>query len=345
MLPSRLLPLLLVRYADRVHNVQLLVTAVQLVSREGMIVPGPSVWNEIDNLLEESPEGTFLELFSNFSPTDDDSVYNVDCWAASLDFTSRAWYGVDAGDVQLGATFQTGTLVSPRHAIAAEHSNWQAGWKLTWIALDGTSHQREILDIVQVGITDIEVLYLSADLPGTIANAEILPADYQSYLPSMPTMPPVWNENLGGGNFRLRARPPVITTCQHRRASVMEVYKQEELSGDRFVFGVSSYVQSNYSSLYSMSGYRNSYMSEPGIVSGDSGHPLFMLLNGNLILVFCWTGAGGPVVARYIDAVNAVMTTLEDDNGGSDGYQLQEWSPTVESSVSAAQLVDGGLAR
>ncbi len=167
---------------------------------------------ETDDLLEASPAGDFLEIFSTFSPTDNSSVYNTSCWAASLDFTGTAWHCVDSGDGALGATFQTGTLVSPRHAIVASHSNWHSGgntpWKVTWIAADGTAYQREILEASgSVGGTDIEILYLDEDLPSTIANYKVLPADYQDYIPNFPGDDEVLNLSP---DYEIRLRPPTI---------------------------------------------------------------------------------------------------------------------------------------
>ncbi len=289
---------------------------------------------EIDNLLVESPTGDFLEIFSTFSPTNNNSVYNTSCWAApsKVNFTGRAWYGEDSNEVPLGATNQAATLVTPRHAMVAEHSNWHSGvatpWTLTWIASDGTAHERTILGKSgQVAGTDIQILYLDEpDLPSTIAKYKVLPADYGNYLSYMG---PGLTLNLGP-DYEVRIRHPAIATCQHQRAHVAEVYGVDEWATDKWRIAIATFIGSASSEPWRMSGNRNAYSTyEHGTVptAGDSGHPVFMLLGGEMVLLGCWINLYCPFVARHIDAINAAMLTLEAAYGGSDGYQLQEWTP------------------
>ncbi|MEN9841224.1 MAG: hypothetical protein RL376_1024, partial [Verrucomicrobiota bacterium] len=54
-------------------------------------------------------------------------------------------------------------------------------------------------------------------------------------------------------------------------------------------------------------------------IGGDSGNPAFLIINGQLVLLTCWTyggGGSGTSVHNQKAAINTLMTTL----GG--GYQL-----------------------
>ena len=291
-----------------------------------------SVHDQLDDLLEESPQGDFLDIFTTFSPGDDNSEYNEDCWAASLDFTGRSWRSYAANGVEIGSpTVSNGTAVSPRHVIVARHSKWHvvygdwpAPWKLTFIAADGTRHQRTILGWSgQVAGSDIQLLYLAPpDLPSEIANYKILPANYGNYLSYMG---PGLTLNVGP-DYEVRIRPPAIATCQHRLAHVAEVYGVDEWIADQWRIAIATFIGSASSEPWRMSGHRNAYSTyEYGAfpATGDSGHPVFMLLGGEIVLLGCWTSLYCPFVSGYIDAINAAMLALEQTYGGSDGYQLQ----------------------
>ncbi len=291
------------------------------------------VHDQLDDLLVESPTiPDDLEIFKTFSPGDNNSEYNEYCWAASLDFTGRSWKSYDAnGNPINSATNSNGTAISPRHVVVAFHSKWyeQGGlpwpWKLTFIAADGTRHQRTILGKSQVVGSDIQLLYLDEpDLPSTIANYKILPVDYENYLPYMYE----GLLRLGlGPDYEVVPRNPAIGSCQHRRAHVCEIYSVEEWATDKWRIAVTSFLGQNSIPGWHMSGNRDAYSTyEYGIMpgGGDSGHPTFMLLGGEMVLLGCWaTTLHCVFVSRYIDAINAAMLQLEADNGGRDGYQLQ----------------------
>jgi hypothetical protein len=55
------------------------------------------------------------------------------------------------------------------------------------------------------------------------------------------------------------------------------------------------------------------------VVVGDSGSPLFIVINDELVLINCWYYAySGPFVTNYYSDINAAMTSL----GG--GYSLTD---------------------
>ena len=62
-------------------------------------------------------------------------------------------------------------------------------------------------------------------------------------------------------------------------------------------------------------------------ISGDSGNPAFMVVNGELVLVTVWTygGAGGGTpVADFIADLNTMIGTVDAAAGVSTGYTVTE---------------------
>jgi hypothetical protein len=63
------------------------------------------------------------------------------------------------------------------------------------------------------------------------------------------------------------------------------------------------------------------------IVPGDSGNPLFMVIDGDLALLATWrtTSAGsGPAIHAYLAEINAAMVALDTANGFTPDKTLTE---------------------
>ena len=271
---------------------------------------------EIDDMLVAAPAGSYLPIFSTEDFTGNGSVYNTSCWAASLDFTGCAWYGVDSGDNSISNSKETGTLISPRHSLVAHHANHVVGDKITWVAADGTRYRRTILgasDAIGGGTNhDVQVIYYGKpgldgddvaaehELPDSLANYRVLPADYEDDVPEFPKYS-VTSTNVS----------PIIVLDQERQALVRDWYAVLDFLDGNF------YMRDRNASV----GNRASYTET--IVSGDSSFPLFVLMHGELVLLAARLDAQtGPFVPVYIDEINAAMTALHGDNT----YQLEEWS-------------------
>ncbi len=285
---------------------------------------------EIDDLLVASPTGSYKELFSTEDFTGNGSVWNVDGWAASMDFTGKAMLSVESDGSTPNATAdQNGTLVSPRHGIMADHTSHEVGDLVTWIAADGTRYRRAILGLETIGATDIQVAYYglpgldgddvatSADLDTNILrNYRVLPVDYPDLIDGFP--------ELGGGV--IADKPPVVFLDQDRKALVREWSQVFNVSG----FGVKH--------VTATEGDRGDY--SENVASGDSGQPTLVLLHGELVLLGTHFGPTGvtsndPFTTLYIDEINTAMANLETAHAGSGettGYQLKQWAlPTTPS--------------
>ncbi len=161
---------------------------------------------------------------------------------------------------------------------------------------------------------DAQVIYFDADLP-SIANYRVLPGDYEVHVPEFPE------------SFVTPNVSPIIVLDQEHKALVRDWYGVLDWREDNIYM----YARN------SLTGNRTSYTEK--LVNGDSSHPMFVLMNGELVLLSA-TFTINTVTPPYISvspfyptdigAINAAMTTLENDNGGSDGYQLSVWTPPAD---------------
>ena len=180
---------------------------------------------------------------------------------------------------------RAGTLISPRHILMASHYQRNVGSSLVFHDSLGDIHTATLIakHSVPGGLdTDITVGLLDVDVP----------VKYYRVLPP--------RNNWGDCIYNAL----VISTHHNRNAAIREV----DNVSDSFVrFGQSSSVPSSYYAL---------------AISGDSGNPIFIIINGEPTLISTFTfgswGAGPFFSTPYnFNAIDSLMTLL----GG--GYQLE----------------------
>ncbi|MGJ8725507.1 MAG: hypothetical protein ACSHYB_13190 [Roseibacillus sp.] len=157
---------------------------------------------------------------------------------------------------------QAGTAITPRHIVFAAHYLLKTGRTITFHDRSGAVHSRKIEKVIsfrgkQVAEehrSDIAVALLDRPLPPSIKTYRLLPprSDYGHALV---------------GN-------PVIITEQGRRAFIHKVRRQFMKSVS---FGKNEHVPQSL--------YKN-------LIKGDSGHPSFLLIGGELVLIETHTGGG-----------------------------------------------------
>ena len=171
-----------------------------------------------------------------------------------------------------------GSLISPRHIVLANHTGMQVGDSLRFLTNADAVITRTISAIQNVA-SDLNVALLNADLPNTISFCKVLPPDFAKF-------------NINPTQ--------IIVGNQFSRLLVND---WTTLSSGQVI-----HIASTASSLVPVTGT---------IISGDSGSPAFILLNGSLVLLGTHFGSSNfPLISNWYTEVNAAMTSL----GG--GYQL-----------------------
>jgi hypothetical protein len=226
-----------------------------------------------------------LEVFTQQDGTT--FIRNPACWASGIDLTCASPWN------STGGLQRAGTLISPRHVLFCEHADFHpaVNASIKFVSQDGAVVTRTItaLETHPQYISlypDITIGVLDSDVPASISFAKVLPDDWAEYLP----------------NLAVRQTVPILRLNQQERATTAGLWR---LSVGRFSCVAPAPAGDYY---------------EP-IVVGDSGNPVFLIVNAQPILVgtFTFGGAGsGTFVSAHIAAINTMM----DDLGG--GYTLTE---------------------
>lgn len=192
-----------------------------------------------------------------------------------------------------------GTLISPRHVLFAKHfttSVLPGGTPLRFVDDNNNTVTRNIMQYA-TDLTDIAIAVLDSDVPSNIKFAKVLPPDYINYL------------TLNSNEFLY-----AVGLDQQEKAIVKRLVG---LNGYIVSDGQGGTVNIPNISFFNLLSDDPFFSFTESIVVGDSGNPVFFIIDNELIVLTTWWFAtGGPFITARYDAVNSLMNQL----GG--GYQL-----------------------
>lgn len=244
--------------------------------------------DNIDNAISGKTPSTTKPIYSTQNHSTATYTRNTNCWAGVWDLTPISPWN------STGANTRAGTLISPRHIIFAAHYQISTGATIRFVDSSNNVVTRTMTNKLthpsySPYYPDITVGLLDSDVPAGIGYAKILPQNWAAYLPSL------------SSTYRI----PALVLDQEEKALISELYN------------LSTYASFSAPSDSTRLGFFEN------IISGDSGNPAFLIINGTLVILTVWTygGAGsGTSILNQKTAINTMMSTL----GG--GYSLTEIS-------------------
>ena len=240
--------------------------------------------SEIDTRITGETPATAIPLWTTRTPGTQTYVRNLGCWGADIDLTPHAAYNSDTEAYQPGIGGIT--LISPRHVIGASHTGMPSvGTTYHFVTADNVVCVRTVTAAVNIGTTDVRIGILSSDVDAGIDFCRVLPDAWAAKLPTLST------RHIACARIN---RQQKLAVHELHSLTIYSAYLQQPLGATRAGFHVPA-------------------------VSGDSGSPLFLVVNGEMVLMATLYSSGsGPFVTAHRAAINAAMTSL----GGS--YQLTD---------------------
>ena len=228
----------------------------------------------IDSAITGQTPSTSMPLWTTRTPGTSTYVRNASCWGSDIDLTPFAAYNSAAAEGYSGFTGLT--LITPRHVIGAEHTNNPfVGSTVHFVTAGNVVCSRTITAVQRVGDTDIRIGLLNADVDAGIAFARVLPATWATKLPSLATR-----------------RIAIARITQLQRLGIHDLYALTDdanympPSGDRAAFHTAA-------------------------VYGDSGSPIFLVVNDAMVLLgSLWSSTEAPSITYHRTAINAAITAL-----------------------------------
>ena len=309
-------------------------------------IPG-TLANSIDSALNPFLTGSGSESVCKFfsstpttgssvPATDDSTVYyvrNSALWSASdtaIDLTGISIWNSNSTWSELGDGLDMlgGTLLTPRHVISCNHYHWNVGDVLMFVTPSGSVVHRTLTAVSQVGTTDGFIGLLNAPVPSSLHIYSVLPNNFLSYFKGHQL-----TQGLMGVCVAQKPPPGNTPPPQGHLKNLwaVRVYPGIE-GGSPSMSGSSTYQIYNDA----VSTTRASYGLYWGYaVSGDSGEPIFLVIDGELVFVGCFYGPGGSpnsCILGIHDQINALISgtgalatsgttyTLRD-------HDMSQWSP------------------
>jgi hypothetical protein len=219
------------------------------------------------------------QVFSSKSPSATTPAFtrSTTCWAKNIDTSPQSIWNNNAASTapfNAGGYGGSGTLISPRHIVYANHFRFYNGTTFVFVDMNNNCYTRTLSDSAQVGSTDIQIGLLNSDITN-VSFAKILDINIA---------------NQTNANFRL----PAFFMDQDRNALV----------GEYYLNGAGGVCQSPTDSAQ-----RTNFYETP--VGGDSGNPICLIYENKIILTFTFLSPTiGPSLSYYINDINSTMTTL-----------------------------------
>jgi len=199
-----------------------------------------------------------------------------------------------------------GALITTKHVLFAAHfapSIISGGTPLIFVDENNNAIRRNIisygLDSNIDGVTtDIAIALLDSDVPSNIKIAKVLPKNYTQYLDIIGP-----ETNLSDAEL-LNYGPYAVGLDQEEKAIL------------KWVAGTSSGSQGI--SIYNVPSMDPYYSFTETMITGDSGNPVFLIIENELVLLMAWlTSSGGPFITARYDAVNTIINNLSPGEGYS----------------------------
>jgi hypothetical protein len=238
-------------------------------------------------------------IWSSFN--DPNYVYNTTCWL----------YGV-AG-LTAFSPFNTysdvtraGTLITPRHAVIAMHDEYYIppGYQIRFVDLNNTTYTRTVLGYSRIVQNfDYGLIVLDSDLPASVGFVKVLP--YEALHKLTPS------QELWYGASCPSSTLPAIGFNRRKEAFIFDAYSFDALnlgmSGQSSLWFPTwgSFCRRNPNPPCSCTGY--------DLVVGDSGHPAYLLLNNELVLIGPWYSCAdvSSWQGSSITALNQTIVNLD----------------------------------
>lgn len=176
-----------------------------------------------------------------------------------------------------GGVYGTGTAISRRHLAVARHFPLQVGATCRFVTSANTTVEKVVQGVASspLASVDIAICSLDSDLPASIKSYKIFP----------PSVLSKWQSDS----------VPCFSFDQERKAIVKQIDTIEIFENTNF----------SNSTTYPL-------LTEE-IVGGDSGNPVFTIINGEPILMTCWFlggGGSGPAYHKYAAHIQSLMDSL-----------------------------------
>ena len=275
----------------------------------GQTDPSFSFWNtgtlakEIADNVNVSISGKLAADAGMFSVKNHSSLNFIRNLSNILSGYDLTWLSVHNSE---GGNKQIQSLISPRHTISVMHANYdlETGSKVYFLTSNNQLIERMVIgkvrppSMVNSTFPDIAIHTLDSDLPVSITPVKIVPLSLKDRLSKYE-----------------QGRLPIFRTNQSGEIVITELSTITSTESTQQIVGLRYPKEASWQAFYKTA------------ISGDSGNPIFCLINGECVLLSCLTWGpvgGGTNFSEFLSTINQMIVEADTAGGVSTGYTLTE---------------------
>jgi hypothetical protein len=241
-------------------------------------------------------------------------VRNPNCWINGVSNISCF------SPAQLsGASWNTrgGTLITRKHVLFAKHFVTSVlpngGTPLIFVDENNNAIRRNIIQY-SYDTTDIAIALLDNEVPSNIKIAKVLPTNFTDYIATTTGFSGYDINNPGIQRLLFSPQLYAVGLDQEEKA-ILKMLHECDIGA---IGGSPNTTFYHLASIYNVSS-SNQYESwTEDMVVGDSGNPVFLIIDNELvILTTWWTSIGGPFITSRYNEVNSIIESLSPGQGYS----------------------------
>jgi hypothetical protein len=227
-----------------------------------------------------APNPTTQNIYSSTNDITFTYVRNTSSWFGGINQTCVPVYSNTSGQIN------NGMLVTPDILICANHAPHNTGDILYFLDNNNTTISKSIVGTSNITGTDVLVARFSSSLSSSIKPARILPsASYQGHLVNLSTQ------------AQLITQVPCVWFDQYRKVRIACINTMQFPTS--FIY---------FSPPSGSSPFYPWYVTPIG---GDSGAPLFFIINNELIAIgTLFTPANLPGISSFTSKINSTIIAL-----------------------------------
>ena len=241
----------------------------------------------VDNIINDSMTlNDNAKIWSTFNVNGENFVRNTNNWltSAGVDLTCYAAKPTNG---------KARVLITPRHMIGTEHANYQIpiGGDAWFVDNSNTLYKRTVLDKEDISssVSDAVVYLLDSDLPSEITPCKVA-------------------DDIDNYTKELSNRFPIIGMNQDEFALIFNLIRRT------YAIKTEGWTLPSNPPRTALSKIAR---------SGDSGNPLFILVNGELFLISAYTSSvGGTSYSAHVTQINSGLSTLDSRNSVTSNYTV-----------------------